>query len=74
MATTATHQSLRIDAGELKRRLDSGEQATILDTRGAAAARKNPSRLPGAIRVDPADPLPATVPWPPDRLSVAYCT
>jgi hypothetical protein len=63
--------SLRIDAGEVKRRLASGEPVTFLDSRGAQAWDASDRKITGAIRVPPQavriDPS-----WPPNRLTVVY--
>jgi rhodanese-related sulfurtransferase len=43
----------RIEKDELKRRLDAGEQFTILDDRSPEAWEKADTQIPGSIRVPP---------------------
>ncbi len=40
----------RISAEELKRRIDSGEDFTIIDVRNPAAWAQSDTMMPGAIR------------------------
>jgi hypothetical protein len=67
---TAT-RSLRISAEDLKRRLESGEAATILDVRNPKVWSASNVKMRGAARFDPhhftIDPG-----WPRDRLTVIY--
>jgi hypothetical protein len=64
-------QTLRISAADAKRRLESGEPATILDMRNSQAWASSPQKITGAVRVDPAhfqiDPS-----WPKDRFTLVY--
>jgi rhodanese-related sulfurtransferase len=66
-------RSLPIGAEELKRRLQSGEAATILDVRSPNAWDASDAKMPGAIRADAAD-LRVDPAWPKNRLTIAYCT
>jgi sulfur-carrier protein adenylyltransferase/sulfurtransferase len=64
----------RITAEELKRRLDSGEDFTIVDVRNPQAWAESDTKVPGAIRV-PMDEWEKNLP----RISknhpvVTYCT
>jgi hypothetical protein len=68
---TQAPTSLRIDAGEVKRRLESGEPTTFLDSRGAQAWDSSDRKVTGAIRVPP-DAVRIDPSWPRDRLTVVY--
>jgi rhodanese-related sulfurtransferase len=64
----------RITVGELKRRMDSGEQFTAIDVRNPKAWAEADTVIPGAIRV-PLDELEENLPRiPKNRPVVAYCT
>lgn len=64
----------RITAEELKRRIDSGEDFTIIDTRNPAAWAQSDTMMPGAIRI-PFDELDQQLRRIPKRRPVvAYCT
>jgi len=69
--TRASEQSLRIDAQELRTRLESGEAATLLDVRNDKPWETSPIKMAGAIRVRPAD-WHINSSWPKDRLTVVY--
>ena len=75
MATVkqAPSRTLRMDAAEAKRRLDTGESATILDTRGPDAWNSSDCKIAGAERIDAHNfhPDPS---WPKDRFTLIYCT
>ncbi len=73
MAGTSATTETRIRAGELRRRLDAGEAATILDVRAPQAWDESDVKVRGAIRVAP-DAFQVNLSWPRDRLTVAYCT
>jgi hypothetical protein len=73
ISNRVTNRLLRMDAKELKRRMDSGEPVTILDVRGPQAWDSADIKIRGAVRTPP-DALPADPPWPKDRLTVAYFT
>lgn len=70
--TTAV-ENVRINADDLKARLEAGEPVTILDVRGTRPWEESDIKIRSAIRVDPyqfrVDPS-----WPKDRLTVTYCT
>jgi len=64
----------RITAEELKRRMDAGEDFTLLDTRNPKAWAESDTVIPEAIRV-PLDELEQNLPRiPRGRPVVAYCT
>ncbi len=65
-------QELKIDAAEVKERLEANEPLTILDVRGKAAWDSSAEKIRGAIRVDPEKPLRQDPGWPQDRLTVVY--
>jgi hypothetical protein len=71
MPTQASEQSLRIDAEELRTRLESGEAVTMLDARGQKGWEASPDKIRGAVRVRAAD-LQIDPSWPRDRLTVVY--
>ncbi len=65
---------LRITVDELKRRMESGEHFTIIDTRTPGAWAETDTLIPEAIRV-PADQLEQNLSRiPKTRPIVAYCT
>jgi len=64
----------RITVQELKRRMDAGEDFTVIDVRNPNAWAETDTVLPEAIRV-PLDQLEASLPRiPKERPAVAYCT
>ena len=64
----------RITVHELKRRMDAGEDFTVIDTRNPNAWAETDTVIPEAIRV-PLDELEQTLPRiPKNRPIVAYCT
>jgi rhodanese-related sulfurtransferase len=66
--------ALRITAEELKRRMDAGEDFTVIDVRNPAAWADADTVIPGAIRV-PFDELEKHLSRSPkNRPVVAYCT
>jgi rhodanese-related sulfurtransferase len=65
---------LRITADELRKRMEAGEDFTVIDTRNPQAWAQSNEKLPEAIRV-PADALDQNLSKiPKDRPIVAYCT
>jgi rhodanese-related sulfurtransferase len=66
-------ESARIDAADLKARMEASEPVTVIDVRGKEPWESSDIKVRGAIRVDPyhfrIDPS-----WPKDRLTVLYCT
>jgi rhodanese-related sulfurtransferase len=66
--------ALRITVDELKRRMEAGEDFTLIDVRNPQAWAESDTMLPEAIRVPP-DKLEENLPRiPKNRLVVAYCT
>ena len=64
----------RITVEELKKRMDAGEDFTIIDVRNPKAWAESDTVIPGAIRV-PLDELEENLPRiPKNRPVVAYCT
>ncbi len=64
----------RITVHELKRRMDAGEDFTVIDTRNPNAWAETDTVIPEAIRV-PLDELEQNLPRiPKNRPVVAYCT
>ena len=63
-----------ITVEEFKRRMDAGEDFTVIDTRNPKAWAETDTVIPEAIRV-PLDELEQTLPRiPKNRPVVAYCT
>ena len=64
----------RITVEELRRRMEAGEDFTVIDLRNPHAWAESESMLPEAIRL-PVDKLEQNLPRiPKDRPVVAYCT
>jgi rhodanese-related sulfurtransferase len=64
----------RISVSQLRRRIDAGEQFTIIDVRNPHAWAESDAMMPGAIRI-PIDELDKHLPQiPKSRPIVAYCT
>ena len=64
----------RITVDELKRRIDAGEDFTIVDTRNPQAWSESDTMIPEAIRI-PVDKLEDNLSRiPKSRPVVAYCT
>ena len=64
----------RITVQELKRRMDAGEDFTVIDVRNPNAWAETDTAIPGAIRVL-LDQLEQSLPRiPKERPAVAYCT
>jgi rhodanese-related sulfurtransferase len=66
--------ALRITVDELKRRMEAGEDFTLIDVRNPQAWAESDTMLPEAIRVPP-DKLEENLSRiPKNRPVVAYCT
>jgi len=64
----------RITVEELKKRMEAGEDFTVIDVRNPQAWAESDTQIPEAIRV-PLDHLDENLPRiPNDRPVVAYCT
>ena len=65
---------LRITVAELKKRMEAGEDFTVIDTRNPQAWAQSEEMVPEAIRV-PLDNLDENISSiPKDKPIVAYCT
>jgi len=64
----------RITVDELKRRMDAGEDFTIIDVRNPQAWGQSDTMMPEAIRVPLDDFERHLSQIPKNRLIVAYCT
>ena len=64
----------RITVDALKRRMDEGEDFTLIDTRNPSAWSESDLMLPGAIRVPLEDLEENLSRVPRDRPAVAYCS
>lgn len=65
---------LRISADELRRRMEAGEEFTIIDVRNPRAWAEATDMAAGAIRVAPNDAEEAIGRIPRNKLIVTYCT
>jgi len=65
---------LRISVDELRRRMEAGEDFTIIDTRNPQAWGDSDVKLPGAIRVPIGDLQQHISEIPRDKPIVTYCT
>ena len=67
-------EAARISVDEARRRMDSGEPITFVDTRNPQAWAQSRQKLPGAVRVpvDEVDQHASQLPR--DRAIVTYCT
>jgi rhodanese-related sulfurtransferase len=64
----------RITVEELKKRMEAGEDFTVIDVRNPRAWAESDTQIPEAIRV-PLDKLDENLPRiPKDKPVVAYCT
>jgi hydroxyacylglutathione hydrolase len=67
-------KDIRITVDELKKRMDAGEDFTVIDVRNPKAWAESDAMLPEAIRI-PIDKLEENLPKiPKDKPAVAYCT
>lgn len=64
----------RIHPEELKRMMDSGENALVVDLRHSLDFDTDPQTIPGALRIDPEDAETMPERFPQDREIVLYCT
>ncbi len=67
-------EGIRISAEELKRRMDAGEEFTMIDVRNPKAWAEAKTRAHGAIRVELDDAENMITSIPRDKPIVAYCT
>jgi rhodanese-related sulfurtransferase len=66
-------QAPRVNAEELKRRVDAGEEVVILDVRRGSWERSD-VKIKGAVRMELQDVLAPDAPLPRGAAIVAYCT
>jgi len=64
----------RISPAELKRKMDSGEEITIVDLRHALDFEADPETIPGAFRMDADELQEKNERLPRDREVILYCT
>jgi len=64
----------RITVDELKHKIDSGEEVTIVDLRHSLDFEADPETIPGALHFDSKKLSEEKPPWPPDREVILYCT
>jgi membrane protein DedA with SNARE-associated domain/rhodanese-related sulfurtransferase len=64
----------RITAGELKSKMDQGEDMVIVDLRHALDFEADPETIPGAFRMDAAELRQKNDKLPRDRQIILYCT
>ena len=67
----AVAEELRIGADEVNAWLQSGAPVTMLDVRNDKAWEATPVKIPGAIRIQPAD-WHIDGSWPKGQLTVVY--
>ena len=68
-------ETLKMAPAEVRRRLERGETATVLDVRGRAAHARSPERIEGDLRVEGTRGLPAALGLlPREGWILAYCT
>ncbi len=65
---------IRITVDELRRRMESGEDFTIIDVRRSEAWAGSDTMIPESIRVPPDDLEKNLMRIPKNRPAVAYCT
>ncbi len=64
----------RISVEELKRKIDDGEQLTIVDLRHSVDFEADPETIPGAFRMDARKLSEKSEPLPQGREVILYCT
>ena len=64
----------RITVDELKQKMDSGEEVTVVDLRHSLDFEADPGTIPGALHIDSKALDQASPPWPPEREVILYCT
>jgi membrane protein DedA with SNARE-associated domain len=64
----------RVDSNELLERLRSGEEVVVVDLRNEEAYAKSPVKVPGALRIPPAQFSVQSHLVPKDKEIVLYCT
>jgi len=64
----------RITPGELKEKIDAGEELVIVDLRHSLDFEADPETIPGAFRMDVKELQEKSDRLPPDREVILYCT
>jgi membrane protein DedA with SNARE-associated domain len=64
----------RISVEELKRKIDAGENLSIVDLRHSLDFEADPETIPGAIHIDSKELTEKSSLWPRDREVILYCT
>jgi membrane protein DedA with SNARE-associated domain len=64
----------RITVDELKRKLDAGEELSIVDLRHSLDFEADPETIPGAVRLDSTELTEKSESLPRDRDIILYCT
>jgi membrane protein DedA with SNARE-associated domain/rhodanese-related sulfurtransferase len=64
----------RISVEDLKRKIDDGEELTIVDLRGSVDFEADPEWIPGAFRIDSRELKEKTDRLPHNREVILYCT
>lgn len=67
-------EDLRISLDELRRRMEAGEDFTVVDTRNPQAWGESDVKLPGALRIPVSELDQHLSEIPHDKPVVTYCT
>jgi hypothetical protein len=67
-------ETLKMAPAEVRRRLEHGENVTVLDSRGRAAHARSDERIEGDLRVEGTRGLPQVLGRLPQGWILAYCT
>ena len=67
-------ETLKMAPMEVRRRLEQGENVTVLDTRGRAAHARSSERIAGDLRVEGTRGLPEVLGQLSPGWILAYCT
>jgi len=64
----------RVTAGEVKRRMDSGDQLVFIDARNQHDWSRSDFKLPGALRIPVSEMEERMEEVPRDQTIITYCT
>lgn len=67
-------ETLKMAPSEARRRLEQGENVTVLDSRGRSAYARSSERIEGDLRVEGTRGLPQVLGQLPKGWILAYCT
>ena len=67
-------EALKIAPAEVRRRLEEGENVTVVDARGRSAYARSGERIAGDLRVEGTRGLPPVLSQLPRGWILAYCT